>query len=105
VYGKRNSGLSEQRGECRRKIGEAGRVILYFFSPFHEHLSLGVFASLSCKLPHLQLLSQFLLTSLLHSLFLTVPPYALVFSLRRAFRTFSSSRDRTLVPFKPDTEV
>lgn len=55
--------------ECvEEKLGRQ-IVILYFFSPFHEHLSLGVFTSLSRKLPHLQLLFQFLLTSLLHLTF------------------------------------
>lgn len=59
----------QSKGECAEEKSGRQVVILYFFSPFHEYLSLGVFTGLSRKLPHLQLLFQFPLTSLLRLTF------------------------------------
>lgn len=59
----------------------------------------------SSKLSHLQLLSPFLFTSLLHPTLPGRSSYALSFSFKRASTTFSPRWDRIVVPRKPDTKV
>lgn len=88
-----------------REKGDPGCLILQFFFPFHVNLSFRVSTSLSSKLSHLQLLSQFLLTPPLLPAFSGRSPYALAFSFKRHFTTFSLICDRIMGPFKPDTQV
>lgn len=79
----------------RRKMG---CVILWFFSPFHMHLSLGVFTSFYGKLSHLQFHSQFVLISCCHPNF-PGRSRVQVFPFNKPSTASSSTCSRAVMPF------